>query len=474
MPRPRRDGTPASAPSRRKLTDLFVKKVEAGERAFAVWDTHQRGPCVLVQPTGHKSWKAVYTRSGQPRWYHIGAVAAVGLGDARRIAGRIMVQVAEGRDPVAERDAERGRGTFSKVAARYVDEHAKRTNKSWRQADALVQKHLIPRWGKLQARAVTRADARKMMSSITAPIVANQTLAAASAIFAWAMKQDLVAANPCARVDRNPTRSRERVLSDSEVPKFWAAFDSAGPVRSAALKMILLTGQRPGEVRHMRREHIIDGWWEMPGDPAPGWPGTKNGVAHRVWLPAAARDLMSGIASTGFVFAGPRDNAVDKLEESMSAICKSLGADRATPHDLRHTHGTMITGLGFGRDAMNRIQNHREGGIASVYDRHGYAEENKRVMEATAASIMALSAGGAHDQVVPFPAKSRLGRRLKRCRLFGVDLQAAPCSRGGFWRHLQSLGLSAFVPLWHATRNSSRPLDTPPRDFAGIQEVDGE
>jgi hypothetical protein len=26
--------------------------------------------------------------------------------------------------------------------------------------------------------------------------------------------------------------------------------------------------------------------------------------------------------------------------------------------------------LGFGRDAMNRVQNHREGGIADVYDRH--------------------------------------------------------------------------------------------------------
>jgi hypothetical protein len=43
-----------------------------------------------------------------------------------------------------------------------------------------------------------------------------------------------------------------------------------------------------------------------------------------------------------------------------------------------------VTGLGFGRDALNRVTNHREGGIASVYDRHGYADENKRVMEAWA------------------------------------------------------------------------------------------
>jgi hypothetical protein len=46
---------------------------------------------------------------------------------------------------------------------------------------------------------------------------------------------------------------------------------------------------------------------------------------------------------------------------------------------------------------MNRIQNHKEGGIASVYDRHQYADENKRVMEAVAAKIMALVAGGPNN-----------------------------------------------------------------------------
>ena len=71
------------------------------------------------------------------------------------------------------------------------------------------------------------------------------------------------------------------------------------------------------------------------------------------------------------------------------------------PHDLRRTHGTTIAALGFGRDAMNRVQNHKEGGIASVYDRHQYAEENKRVMEATAARIMALVNGDAAANVVP-------------------------------------------------------------------------
>jgi integrase len=156
----------------------------------------------------------------------------------------------------------------------------------------------------------------------------------------------------------------------------------------------------------MRYEHLIDGWWEMPGEPDPktGWLGTKNSASHRVWLPKASQAIIAEITegqTTGFVFAATRGGPVRDLDAAMRSICSKLGVERATPHDLRRTHGSTITGLGFGRDAMNRIQNHREGGIASVYDRHGYAEESKRLMEAVAAHIMALVEGRPDDRVVP-------------------------------------------------------------------------
>jgi integrase len=207
-----------------------------------------------------------------------------------------------------------------------------------------------------------------------------------------------LAFNPCRGIERNPTRSRERVLSDAEVPLFWAAFDETGLLRASALKVLLLCGQRPGEVSHMRWEHISpDGWWELPGEPEPktGWPGTKNAQTHKVYLPGAARAILDELRddreTTGFVF-GSRRRGLYGLDVAMRTVCQLVGVTKSvTPHDLRRTHGTKITGLGFGRDAMNRVQNHREGGIGSVYDRHEYAEENMKVMEAVAARIMALA-----------------------------------------------------------------------------------
>jgi integrase len=397
MPRPKRSA------HKRRFTEIFVRKLKPKAAAYVVWDTLQHGLAIRVQPTGAKAWKVIYSRHGRPRWLHLGSANAIGLADARRLAAEAMLAVVRGKDPAAEKKAERGAGTFAELAVKYVEQHAKKHNKSWQQGEALVSRHALPRWGKLQASTITRGDVKALMARIEAPVLANQVLAAVSAIFTWAVREEILPANPCKLVARNPTRSRERVLSDSEVPRFWAAFDDANLIVGTALKMILVTGQRPGEVAHMRREHLKDGWWEMPGEPVPsqGWPGTKNAQAHRVWISAPARTILSELAtsdtSTGFVFTGPRGGPVRDLDAAMRAACSKLGAERATPHDLRRTFSTTVTSLGFGRDALNRVTNHREGGIASVYDRHGYADENKRVMESVATRIMALVEGRADD-----------------------------------------------------------------------------
>ena len=156
----------------------------------------------------------------------------------------------------------------------------------------------------------------------------------------------------------------------------------------------------------MRREHIVDGWWQMPGDPDPklGWPGTKNGESHRVWLPKPAQALIEELgdgATTGFVFAGPRGRPVHGLDAAMRGLHAS-SALRGR-HRMTCAAPTAPPSPGSASVArrINRVTNHKEGGIASVYDRHQYADENKRVMEAVAAKIMALATGQADEKVVP-------------------------------------------------------------------------
>ena len=78
----------------------------------------------------------------------------------------------------------------------------------------------------------------------------------------------------------------------------------------------------------------------------------------------------------------------------MRQICEDAGIKEAVrPHDLRRTFSTFVTRLGSSRDALNRVTNHKEGGIANVYDRHGYADENKKIMETVAAAIVRIAEG---------------------------------------------------------------------------------
>jgi hypothetical protein len=71
-----------------------------------------------VRPNGHKTGKVIYAHRGRPRWYQLGNAAAIDLSDARKLAHRIMFQVSEGKDPAAEKKAERSKGTFEELATR--------------------------------------------------------------------------------------------------------------------------------------------------------------------------------------------------------------------------------------------------------------------------------------------------------------------------------------------------------------------
>jgi hypothetical protein len=77
-----------------------------------------------------------------------------------------MYAVAKGEDPQAEKRARRSAGTFAELAERYVEDYAKRRNKSWRQADKLVRRYLLPTWAKLEAKAINRSDVRLTIGRI--------------------------------------------------------------------------------------------------------------------------------------------------------------------------------------------------------------------------------------------------------------------------------------------------------------------
>jgi integrase len=403
MPRPPRDGSQARRPSKRKFTDNFIEKLKVDRaRHFLVWDEKVCGLAITVYPSGSKVFKVIYRQGPRLRWYTIGKFGRLDLDAARKLGSEILLRVAGGGDPQAEKMAGRERNTFTELYERYLIE-AKKKLKSWDQKDYCIRTHVLPKLGKLKASEITRADVKSLLGSISSTSVASQTKDHLSSVFTYGVKEEVITSNPCKLIDGEKRSDRSRVLSDSEVQLFWKAFDDAG-IRGTALKFMLLTGQRPGEVQHLRKEHIADGWWLMPGRPVEelNWPGTKNGGDHRVWIPRIALDMLNSLdGPQPFIMAadeGPR-------ADTMRAICKRLKiADKVTPHDLRRSHGSRVCELGFSEDLMDRIENHRKPGVTRTYNRHRYDKEIKEAMEAVAAMITSL-VEGTQPNVIGIPRK---------------------------------------------------------------------
>jgi predicted DNA-binding transcriptional regulator AlpA len=208
--------------NKRKLNALDGVKLKPQSRAYLVWDSLQRGLALQVQPTGYRAYKCIYNFRNRTRWYHIGAADAIGLADARRMAAELMLRVLKGEDPAADKKAARGSGTFAALHERYL-EYAMKRNRSWKQADKLIKRNAMPRWGTLSADTITRADVKAMMRDLEdAPTTANQTPAACSAVFTWAIREDILTANPDDEwLERAVSRGELLRITGLSYPTIW-------------------------------------------------------------------------------------------------------------------------------------------------------------------------------------------------------------------------------------------------------------
>lgn len=90
-----------------------------------------------------------------------------------------------------------------------------------------------------------------------APVRANREISLLSHVINFARRRGFTdMANPCAGVERNTETGRDRYVDDAEYAALYAAGDEE--LRDA-MDLLLLTGQRPGDVLKMKRADIRDG-----------------------------------------------------------------------------------------------------------------------------------------------------------------------------------------------------------------------
>jgi integrase len=140
--------------------------------------------------------------------------------------------------------------------------------------------------------ALARRRARKNVNGTDkrkGAAMTGRTAAYGRAAFAWALKRSMVQANSFADLPVvKSVGKRERVLSDAEIGEIWRVAGDAASPYGTMIRLLVLTGQRRGEVAGMTWGEISadTATWTIPGE------RTKNGVVHVVPLSEPARDLI--------------------------------------------------------------------------------------------------------------------------------------------------------------------------------------
>jgi integrase len=441
-----------------KLTERKIEKLAPahGRKDRLVFDDAQRGLAVRVTANGGRTFLCQYTLHGHKWRVSLGACSALSLSKAREAAAAVMGDVAKGRNPALLRKeavaAERARRARNRLTLRVLIDDWNRLHLAGKRpryaAEAVralhyaFSDHLDDAAEDLDRAAVVRAlDAltrrrkrkdRDGADKRKGAAMTGRTAAYGRAAYAWAVKRGAVHINPFAAlpIDKSIAK-RERVLSDAELAEVWrAAGDAASPYGSI-IRLLILTGQRRGEVAGMTWDELSDDLaiWTLPGE------RTKNGETHAVPLSGPGRDLLRTLlpdhaneakrflrdrhASGGFVLPGALGTPFAGWSKAKRALDRAIVDARAkaattsgrparlepwSVHDLRRTVATGLQRLGVRLEVTEAVLNHisgSRGGIAGVYQRHDWAAEKRSALDAWAAHAVSLVKGQiASDNVV--------------------------------------------------------------------------
>jgi integrase len=409
------------------LTDTFLKRLQAPAKGKRIiFDDHRdapRGFGVRITAAGTVTFVMRYNANGRDRLLTVGQWPKPwSLTAARKQAGGLRKEVDAGTDILAERRADRQEPTVSDVLVRYYRAHVDRL-RSGPAISATMGRYLVPALGKTKLKDVRRRDVIAMVEDLAHqyPRQAALLLTYTKGLFAWAEDRELIEANPVATIKPRKIgkalspRNRARVLSDAEIRAFWTHDAPLHRLTDLALRFVLVTGQRPGEVAGMRWDELDGEMWTIPASRR-----GKTDTAHTVPLTDMALEILKQAKAEaqrlakrrkragGFVFEARPETPVTTaaLGRAVGRFVKALGnqdkpeGGHWTPHDLRRTCRTALAAAGVSEIVAELVIGHTRKGIAAVYDLHRYDAEKRAALEAWERRLLRVIEGKPADDNV--------------------------------------------------------------------------
>lgn len=294
-----------------KLTKTVIEGVAPGAKDVYLWDSELKRFGVRITKSGARIYLVQYRPARLEGGANVFRRITIGhhgkpwtIEAARKEAKTILSDVDRKADPFADRRAElvareqadkaeavaraeaeqiaarRLTTTFEAVAKRYIETRLDDT-RSGAETARLITYDAIPAWRERQVAELRRGDVAELLDHVAtrSPAVSRALYAALRGLFSYAAERELIEVSPCASV-RAPPRpeARDRTLSDAELLTIWRACDRINPAFAAAIRLLMLTGQRRSEVAEARWEEfdLTAAVWRIPKE------RSKNGREHEL------------------------------------------------------------------------------------------------------------------------------------------------------------------------------------------------
>jgi len=343
-----------------KLTKQLVDSTNICEKDYILWDSQLPGFGLRVFSSGTKSYIIQYRNAaGRNRRMSLGKHGVLTVEEARKLARQQLAAVARGEDPSASRQEFMRSMSVTDLCERFMNEHAAhhckpRTIENYRRD---LDRFIKPALGGRKITEIERKDIAALHGKYShIPYQANRNLMLLSAMFnkaeEWGLRQD--GSNPCRHVKRYPQKNKERYLTKEEMAKLIETLDyrkNAGlenPFFVAAIKLLLFTGARLGEIQTAKWEYLRENILELPD--------SKTGK-KRIYLGTAALNVLTNLPrfeDNPYIIAGRKKGAyLENIHGPWKRVREAAGLEDVRIHDLRHTFAAYA--------ATNRLSLHMTG-----------------------------------------------------------------------------------------------------------------
>ena len=390
-----------------KLTDMQIRSlIRAG---IPIAKSDGDGLTFTLSKNGTPAWVLRYRHGGRQKELTIGRYPDITLGRARELATEARANIQQGEDVARTKKLTARELANAKTLRELANDYLEKAKlvlapSTFKQRKYHIDTLILPKLGSLLVREVTTTDVFYLLESVGKMHVASLVLIALSRIFKHGIAKHVALTNPCLGITASaicdapkPTRLRLK-LSEDELRVVLPELPSIGVENALAIKILLSTCVRTNEL-------VKAEWADIDFEKAE-WiitdTNSKTRKGFTIPLPPAIvgwfDELKHHACGSKYVLpsrAGKQTHiALLTIAAALNKLCKKLeSVRRFTPHDLRSTARSHLTGLGVNLIVAERCLNHSLGGLVGIYDQHDYMTERRAALELWCDFILASESG---------------------------------------------------------------------------------